>query len=157
MQPQTLAWTLLSATLLSLSACDDEVGPDDERFRATLSGPNSSASGAAEFTLTDQNALDYVINVSGLTAATMAHIHGPAAAGQNAGVIAWLYPAGATSPGAPSGAITGELARGTVTATQSATIGMDSLLVLLRSGNAYVNVHTSTMPSGEIRGQITPR
>jgi hypothetical protein len=32
---------------------------------------------------------------------------------------------------------------------------MDSLLVLMRTGNAYVNVHTSAYPSGELRGQIS--
>jgi len=33
---------------------------------------------------------------------------------------------------------------------------MDSLAVLLRNGNAYVNVHTAANPNGEIRGQIVP-
>lgn len=33
----------------------------------------------------------------------------------------------------------------------------DSLLVLLRTGNAYVNVHNSVNPGGHIRGQIQPR
>jgi hypothetical protein len=32
----------------------------------------------------------------------------------------------------------------------------DSLLVLLRTGNAYVNVHTSVNPGGHIRGRIDP-
>jgi hypothetical protein len=31
---------------------------------------------------------------------------------------------------------------------------LNSLLVLMRSGNAYVNIHTSAYPSGELRGQI---
>jgi hypothetical protein len=33
---------------------------------------------------------------------------------------------------------------------------MDSLLVLLRNGNAYINIHTAANPDGEIRGQIRP-
>jgi hypothetical protein len=33
-------------------------------------------------------------------------------------------------------------------------ISFDSVLVLLRNGNAYVNVHTTAVPGGEIRGQI---
>jgi hypothetical protein len=28
------------------------------------------------------------------------------------------------------------------------------LLALIRSGNAYVNVHSSSAPGGEVRGQI---
>lgn len=30
----------------------------------------------------------------------------------------------------------------------------DSLLVLMRNGHAYVNVHTVAQPAGEIRGQV---
>jgi hypothetical protein len=32
---------------------------------------------------------------------------------------------------------------------------MDSLVTLMRTGNAYVNVHTSANKGGEIRGQLT--
>src|SRR6266566_3943059 len=31
---------------------------------------------------------------------------------------------------------------------------LDSLLVLMRNGHAYVNVHTVAHPAGEIRGQV---
>jgi hypothetical protein len=32
-------------------------------------------------------------------------------------------------------------------------VTLDSLMVLIRTGNAYVNVHSTTYPAGEIRGQ----
>jgi hypothetical protein len=31
---------------------------------------------------------------------------------------------------------------------------MEDLVARIRSGNAYVNVHTSNYPGGEIRGQL---
>lgn len=34
---------------------------------------------------------------------------------------------------------------------------MAELLAVMRSGNAYVNVHTVQIPAGEIRGQIHER
>ena len=36
-------------------------------------------------------------------------------------------------------------------------VTLDSVLVLLRTGKAYVNVHTVANPSGEIRGQLTSK
>jgi hypothetical protein len=33
---------------------------------------------------------------------------------------------------------------------------LEDLLEAMRSGNTYVNVHTSQYPGGEIRGQIRP-
>lgn len=44
---------------------------------------------------------------------------------------------------------------GTFTGTNSASVSLDSLLVLMRTGKAYTNIHTATNPGGEIRGQIT--
>ena len=144
---------LASSAVLAATACDeDNEGPTVERFSATLNGASevpavtTTATGSAvvEFTATG---LTYTVNVTGIQNVTLAHIHGPAAAGVNAGVILNLNPNTTVS--------TGLLASGTVTATSSATVSMDSLKSLIRSGNAYVNVHTTANPGGHIRGQLT--
>jgi hypothetical protein len=60
-------------------------------------------------------------------------------------------------PGSPTGAVNGALATGSFTATDGNQITMDSLLLLMRNGNAYVNVHTTENPNGEIRGKVSPQ
>ncbi|MEO7482850.1 MAG: CHRD domain-containing protein, partial [Ferruginibacter sp.] len=70
-------------------------------------------------------------------AATASHIHSPAAAGINAGV---LFPINIT------GGTTGTL---TLNATLTPTQETDLL-----AANMYVNVHNATFPGGEIRGQL---
>ena len=129
-----------------------------ETFTATLSAGNEVANppvvstGAASAVITFVGGqLLFRVDVNGTTNVTRAHIHGPAAAGVNAGIRMNFYePPQGTTP-----------LNFTTTATLANGIGgvpigvsMDSLLVLMRSGNAYVNIHTSTYPSGELRGQI---
>ena len=83
--------------------------------------------------------LDYTLSWTGLTGpATMAHFHGPAAAGVNAGVV---LPLG-NSPISPLG--------GSATLT-------DAQAAQLQSGQWYANVHTAAHPKGEIRGQMLPK
>jgi len=88
------------------------------------------------------NTTTNVVSVSGayttlMGTATAAHIHAPARRGANAGVILGLTPSGGTT-----GTISGS---GTLTAAQTQA---------LLDGLAYVNVHSSMFPGGEIRGQI---
>jgi hypothetical protein len=71
--------------------------------------------------------------------------------GVNTGVIINLF-----LPNVATGTVTGEVARGTITNANNANISLDSLRVLFNNGNAYVNVHTSANPGGEIRDQIHP-
>lgn len=81
------------------------------------------------------------ITFSGLSSpATMAHFHGPAAAGKNAGVKVWLSEKGkeVTSP------ISGQ-----------ATLSPDEAK-MFEAGDMYINVHTKDHPGGEIRGQVVP-
>ena len=115
-----------------------------ETYRATLSGSqevppvSGTGSGSAEVTVNPSTmAMTYRVTYSGLSGpATMGHIHGPAPAGQNAG-IKIPFPSAAPSP------ITGS---GTLTAEQYAD---------LKAGRYYVNIHTAANPGGEIRGQLT--
>lgn len=72
------------------------------------------------------------------SAATLAHVHGPAAPGANAGILITL-----TETGGTSGSVSGS---GTIVAGQIANF---------LSGLMYLNIHTMTNGTGEIRGQIT--
>lgn len=86
--------------------------------------------------LTGQLSYQIIHTPSLLTSAEVAaHIHGPAPAGANAGV---LFP---LSTGTPK---TGSVM---LTAQQQTD---------LLNGLMYVNIHTSTYQQGEIRGQILP-
>jgi hypothetical protein len=148
------------AALVALASCsDNDVAiPVNEQFAATLSGANSrptpittAASGTATFTyVADLKTLFYRIDVASIDSVFLAHIHAPADTGQTAGVILNLWLGPVKGPG-----FTGTLAQG-VGGDQGAPVGMtlDSLLVLMRNGNAYVNVHTRAHPAGEIRGQV---
>jgi len=148
------------AALVALASCsDNDVAiPVNEQFTATLSGANSrptpittTASGTATFTyVADLKTLFYRIDVASIDSVFLAHIHAPADTGQTAGVILNLWLGPVKGPG-----FTGTLAQG-VGGDLGAPVGMtlDSLLVLMRNGNAYVNVHTRAHPAGEIRGQL---
>jgi hypothetical protein len=102
--------------------------------------PNMTrGSGTAEASLDrSNNVLKYKITYSGLSGpATMAHFHGPAPAGANAGVVVPF--ANAASPIEGSAILT---------PAQAAD---------LNSGKWYVNIHTAANPAGEIRGQMLPK
>src|SRR5512142_1544499 len=117
-------------------------------FQAFLSGVGETppnASPATGFGTLVLNAAQTQITVdeswSGLTApATASHIHGPGGVGTNAAVI---FPFSGV-PAATSGSIPEQTFA--ITPTQ---VGY------LFSGYLYMNVHTSTYPGGEIRGQLT--
>jgi hypothetical protein len=112
----------------------------------------SNATGSSTFELLPDRSVRFKVTVAGLTGATMAHIHTGVA--DSAGPIAVTLFNSST----PTGPLTGTLASGTFITTDIVLPGidLDSLLVLMRRGRTYVNVHTAQRPAGEIRGQIEP-
>lgn len=132
-------------------------------FDAQLSGDNevpavaSDGSGYSSVTVSeDGSSIAYRLYVNGLDDVEVAHIHvGPV--DDNGPVAALLF-----GPADPPVAPEGLLAEGTITeADLSPTPGvfdgtMDQLVELIRSGDAYVNVHTTANAGGEIRGQLAP-
>ena len=130
-------------------------------FDTQLSGDNevpavpSNGSGYASVTLSeDESSIDYRLYVDGLDDVVMAHIH-VGASGENGPVAVFLF-----GPADPPVASDGLLAEGTITeADLIATPGtfdgtMAQLVELIRSGDTYVNVHTTAYGNGEIRGQL---
>jgi hypothetical protein len=114
--------------------------------------PDSKASGKAEFKLSkDGKTLTYKIQVKNIMDANAAHIH-MAKKGSDGPPVAGLF------SGEKKGKFSGVLTEGTIEdkdligGLQGKTVG--DLVGMFKSGDAYVNVHTSANPDGEIRGQI---
>lgn len=160
---RTLFAPLAVALALFSAGCEEDgIGSDEEQFTATLNGQNerpnavtTSATGTANFTVNDDGTVDFRVDVNNLTGVTGAHIHGPAGVNENAGV---LVPLPLTAAG--TGTVNGTLSQGSFSSAQinaNANLTMDALLQLMRTGQTYVNVHTSTNKAGEIRGQIQQR
>ncbi len=109
---------------------------------ALSSASNPAASGFGTLTLVHTQ-LTMNVTYRGLSsAATMAHIHGPATQSGSAGVLVNLAPVGA--PYGSSGNLSGTVA---LTPTQ---------LGYVIDGLTYINFHTTANPGGELRGQILP-
>lgn len=118
---------------------------------------DSQAQGQAVFQLSqDGESLSYRLIVANIENVTQAHIH-LAPPGSNGGVVAWLYPSAPPAMLIP-GRTDGNLATGTITAANlvGALAGqpLSALIEHLEAGNAYVNVHTSQFPGGEVRGNF---
>ena len=131
---------------------------------------NTQATGRAIFHVaTDGQSIGYTLEVSNIRNAFQGHIH-IAPAGQNGGIVVWLYPSTAAVAGPVGGGpLDGLIAKGVI--TQANLVGgmvgqpLSALIDAINAGNAYVNIHTNDgvaptdtgpgdFPGGEIRGQI---
>jgi len=113
------------------------------KYHAAMNGASevpptqTQGTGTVDATLdTSTRKLDWTADWQNLTGpATMAHFHGPAAPGANAGpAVAWNK--NPTSPDHGSATLTPEQMKD------------------LQDGKWYANIHTAQNPGGEIRGQM---
>jgi hypothetical protein len=149
---------LVSAVMIGIVAAscgDDTTAPVLPTYSATLSPasevPPKTTTGTGTATFIDRGTqIDWTMTLTGMTNVVQSHIHGPAAVGVNAPVLFNLY-----IPNTATGTATPLVAAGSLTNSNNLNVSLDSLRVLMKSGNAYVNVHTSVNPGGEIRGQIS--
>lgn len=147
---------------------------DERALRARLAAANevpvviSPAAGEFSAKVDDSGAaptITYELSYEGLEGSVLqAHIH----AGQtrvNGGIMIWLCsnlaspptPAGVQPCPAPPAAIAGTITAADVVGPAGQAIPPGDIadaLRAIRGGDAYVNVHTSVSPTGEIRGQI---
>jgi hypothetical protein len=125
----------------------------DTAFHADLNGTqenpptDSTATGTAYFLYHQEaSSIDFQLDAPDIKNSTMAHIH-EGQPNENGSVVALLF--GATSP------VNGiNDATGTLTQNDLQDIELANVVYLMLTGNAYVNVHTTAHPDGEIRGQI---
>ena len=133
-----LALTMTASMALAGPAFAEKVALKAQLNGASVVPPTTSqGAGSADISFdTATKTLSWKLNYSGLSGpATMAHFHGPAGPGQNAGIAVALPKVESGSEGS---------------ATLSDTQAADLL-----AGKYYLNVHTKADPAGEIRGQVT--
>lgn len=101
---------------------------------------STDGTGSATITFNSSNSkLTWSIAFSGLSGnATMAHFHGPALGGSNAGVLVNI----------------GEISGLSSPMNGSAVLTVEQATSLL-DGKMYINIHTAANPGGEIRGQVS--
>jgi predicted lipoprotein with Yx(FWY)xxD motif len=130
----------------------------EKSFKAMLVGSESvpavetMAKGDATFTpIKDEEGLSYYVTVSDIDNVTAAHIH-LGKKGENGPPVALI------TNDKKAGKFSGTIAEGTITKKDlmGSMTGksVEDLIKQIKTGNAYLNVHTDKYPNGEIRGQI---
>jgi hypothetical protein len=144
-------FSLAIASTLVFSSCEKDtetVNNPVYNIRGNANGAqetpnriNTTATGTITGTYNkENNKLDYTITWTGLTGGNPSamHFHGPADPGVGAGIRLPITGFPATTSG-------------TVTKSETLTDDQENELI---SGLWYYNIHNTTYPAGEIRGQI---
>jgi len=167
----TKAWAIRLLAVAAAIGLSMTVATADEgatTFATSMSGFNETppilTNGTGTFHITIQgNTATYTESFSGLTSDVLqSHIHF-AQRGVAGNVFVFLCtnlgngPAGTPACPAGGGTVTGTITAASILGVpaQNVTAGdFQALVRILRSGDAYVNVHTNNFKGGEIRGQI---
>jgi len=147
----TRVFTVLAAVAVIGVACGDDVTGIPaglEVYTATLNAANeptavvSTATGTAIVTVLGNQVTWKVDIISPIDSITLGHIHRRHPDSTAGNVRVDFVPAP-----------TGLDFTGTATVGSQADVA-DSVLVLMRQGRGYVNIHTKVYPGGEIRGTL---
>lgn len=130
-----------------------------KQFTANMVGGNevpavsTNGMGYASFrTSVNDTVLKYKVNMTGLSEITGAQIQ-QGKVGQNGDVIVDLWNDSKKNTGKQTTTIRGNITNSDLLGPMKGKI-LDALLAAVNTGDTYVNVNTSSHPSGEIRGQI---
>lgn len=158
---------LVGVALLALTTTAATANSSPSGLRASLSGfqevsPKlTNGSGTFKATATSTS-ISFTLTYSGLSSpAFMAHLHF-AQRSVNGGIFVWLCGVGGGKPACPDGTTSAATVTGTITPAdikavpdQGVAAGdLAGAMRIIQAGDAYVNVHTSIYPGGEIRGQV---
>lgn len=157
----TIVGVAISLSVFATFSLIDQVYAARYPYKGQLSGDNevppvqTKATGEADFTKPANDTIKYRVNVTGLSNATMAHIHSGAQGKNGAPVVDLLNP----STSKDKDTAYGMIIRGNITSSslKGALQGktLDDLAASMDSGQVYVNVHTADHKDGEIRGQLS--
>jgi CHRD domain len=140
--------------------------PQTKAFHAHLNGdqetPSVSSTGFGDFRadLVDDNTLHYVFTYGALEGGNSLFAHVHFGTRYVAGGVSFFLCGGSTKPDpCPNveGTVEGDVTAADVIGPNGQGIepgSFDEIVRAMRAGTAYVNIHTTRWPGGEIRGQI---
>lgn len=157
------AYLVVAAVLVAFctpgSAIGDVIGTGLTGFEEV---PVISTNGSGAFfarIFAGENAIEFVLLYEDLEggSVTQAHIH-MGQVGVNGAIVIHFCGSGGKPPCPPSpGSVVGIVTGADVVAVPAQGVAAGNLAEVIRAiraGKAYANVHTTTFPAGEVRGQL---